>query len=208
MSTRSSASSTAGRVVVGLRVGASASASSGVTSASTSVSSSKSSLASNSSVVLTQLPLVGCGTIASPPDGRIGRSAHLFELLVPLLPRRTRNASASFPSVVVAPSSRAALNSFTASVALPRPGEQQPEVEPHRLALREPLHERAEPRERGAQVVHVEAADRCGDLRVCVVRVEPRRRGQSRSAVCWWNCRCSSCPWMSSGSSPLYWKDG
>ena len=44
-------------------------------------------------------------------------------------------------------------------------------MESHRLALREPLHERTEPGERRVEVVHVEAPDGRGDLRIRVVRV-------------------------------------
>src|SRR3954447_8671013 len=60
-------------------------------------------------------------------------------------------------------------------VPLAGPGEQEPEVEAHHLALREALRQRAEPRERRGEVVFVEAADRGGDLRLVVVRGEARR---------------------------------
>ena len=60
-------------------------------------------------------------------------------------------------------------------LSLPGPSKQQTEVESHRLALAGPLHERAEPGERRIEVVHVEPADRRGDLRVGLVRMQARR---------------------------------
>src|SRR5215210_2248502 len=58
-------------------------------------------------------------------------------------------------------------------VALSRPREQQAEVEADDLAARKPARERAEARERGRQVVLVEARDGGGDLRVVVAGREP-----------------------------------
>src|SRR5215813_10975370 len=60
-------------------------------------------------------------------------------------------------------------------VALARPGEEEPEMEPDALAVREPVDERAEPGERRGQVVLVEAADCSCDLRLVVAGMATRR---------------------------------
>ena len=55
------------------------------------------------------------------------------------------------------------------------PDREQAEVEANRLCMRESLHERPEPREREARLVLVVEADRGRNLRVGIVRSQPRR---------------------------------
>ena len=94
-----------------------------------------------------------------------------FRALGPTVPEPERAHPASFPIAVVGAKLAREPNSLTRERCLRRPREQQAQMESHRLALREPLHERPEPGERGVEVVHVEAPDGRGDLRIRVVRV-------------------------------------
>src|SRR5439155_1427755 len=99
--------------------------------------------------------LTGCGTVAGEPDGRHRPYGSSLGVLSPTCHKTAEEGVCFPPEDCFRPQRACKPKLGDRLVALARPGEEQAEVVPHRLAGRKAADKRPELRERRRQIVHV-----------------------------------------------------